>query len=230
MAPSRTLRNVIDTCWSSNLAYALGLIASDGYLAKSTKRVQFVSKDFELVVTFLKALNIKRPIRSHGRGGSVSKDYFLTEFKSVQFYDFLIKTGITPAKSRTIKNVAVPEKYFADFLRGLFDGDGTFWTSWDRRWPRSFVYNIGLSSASSEFVVWLKNHLSTLYGVKGYICRGAGVYTIRYVKRDSRKIFSVMYYQPNLPHLHRKHDKILAALEFDRNLRQSMDYAAVAQW
>ncbi len=81
----------------------------------------------------------------------------------------------------------VPDEFFADFLRGLFDGDGTFYTYWDTRWPRSFVYKISFASASSDFIIWFKDRLTQLYRVKGYICKGDGVLNIQYTKGDSEK-------------------------------------------
>ena len=49
---------------------------------------------------------------------------FVIQFGDRIFYDFLISLGITPAKSKTIASLKIPEKYFADFLRGCIDGDG----------------------------------------------------------------------------------------------------------
>lgn len=56
MKPRRVLRNVVDVTWRSELAYVVGLIASDGYLASATKRIGFVSKDRELVEIFKEVL------------------------------------------------------------------------------------------------------------------------------------------------------------------------------
>lgn len=229
MEGCRKLRNVIDTTWSSNLAYAIGLIASDGCLSSSTKRISFVSKDKELVDLYRTALSITSNPYQSGRGGTTEKNYWSIAFKSRQFHDYLVLIGITPAKSKTIKKVQIPDVWFPDFLRGIFDGDGTFWTTWDRRWPNSFVYYTGLSSASLEYTKWLKKRLSALYGVNGCISPGKGAYTIRYVKGDSRKLFKIMYYRTDLLYLKRKYAKIKTALELDAKLHQSKANAVVAQ-
>lgn len=185
-----------------------------------------------MVNNFKKALEItKEPVR-FARGGESEKKYLRVYFKSRQFYDLLFSIGITTAKSKTIKSVSVPDEYFADFLRGLFDGDGTFWTWWDKRWPNSFGYTLGLCSASPSFIAWLKKIMTKKYGVKGFIHYGAGVYTIRYVKRDTRKIFANMYYAEGLLYLQRKYHKIKNALDFDDQLKQAKTtkQAVVAQW
>src|SRR5688572_7752865 len=43
-------------CWSSELAYAIGLIATDGWLSSDGRHVGFVSADKELVETFLRCV------------------------------------------------------------------------------------------------------------------------------------------------------------------------------
>ncbi len=221
MGDNRILRNVIDTTWRQELAYVVGLIAADGWLRSDSYSIGFVSRESSLINLYRKALNTQKKARKRPRGGEVKKKYFTICFKSKQFYSFLRSIGIHPKKSKTIQKVELPDDYFADFVRGLYDGDGTFWTAWDKRWPKSFVYYLGLSSASMEFVIWIKTQLTRLYGVKGYIHGGKGAYTIRYVKGDTRRLFKIMYYKPDLLYLRRKHDKIRRAIEFDRKLHQS---------
>lgn len=216
------MRNTVDVTWRPELAYVLGLITSDGYLHSQTRRIGFVSKDRELVEIFKKTLDIKNPIYLQGRGGDATKRYSVVTFKSKQFHDFLQQLGITPAKSKIIRSVRVPDELFGDFLRGLYDGDGTFWTEWDTRWPKSFVYHLGFTSASRRFIDWLKERLTNLYGVKGYVAVGKGAYTIRYVKGDSRRLYEKMYGDKEVLRLQRKYQKITDALDFDRKLHENI--------
>lgn len=221
MGSNKILRNVIDVTWRSDLAYVIGLIASDGYLVRGTNRVGITSKDIEIIDIFKGCFGLQNRIGKRSRSNEGIKKYFYIEFKSKNFYQFLLAIGLTPAKSKTIQAVNVPDEFFADFLRGLFDGDGSFWTTWDRRWPNSFVYYFTISSASRNFLDWLQIRLTTLYGVKGYIKLGAGVYTLQYTKGDTRKLFSTIYYQSDLPHLPRKYIKMKEALDFDREIKQN---------
>ena len=230
MRSERVLRNIIDTTWRSDFAYVIGMIASDGYLYKDVTRIGIQSKDREMTELFRKALLIENKIGRKARGGEQEKRYYYVEFKSRQFYDFLKNLGITPAKSKTIQSVTVPDMYFSDFLRGLFDGDGTFWSHWDKRWPNSFVFHIAFYSASKPFMEWLLKRLSLLYGVKGFIKKGAGVFEIRYGKGDSRVLFEKMYYSKDILFLNRKYQKILEALDLDRKIKQNANHAVVAQW
>jgi hypothetical protein len=218
---NKILLNTIDTSWSANLAHIIGLIASDGYLAKDTYRIGLASKEIELIEIFRKVLSLRNKMGRHARGGEKEKKYLSLAFKDKYFYAFLNQIGITAAKSKTIQSVQIPDEFFIDFFRGLFDGDGTFWTHWDKRWPNSFVFHIAIYSASQPFIAWLKQRLSQLYDVKGVLHRGAGVYEIRHVKGDSKKLFEKMYYTDNLLYLKRKHLKIKTALDFDEQLKQS---------
>jgi hypothetical protein len=227
----RILRNRIPTEWSSNLAYAIGLITSDGCLSKNIPRISFGSKDIEMMSNFKRALGLKNKVSKHARGGETEKRFFYLSIKSRSFYNYLLTIGLTPAKSKTIQAVAIPDKFFADFLRGLFDGDGSFYSFRDTRWPNSFVYKTSFASASTQFIKWLKERLTDLYGVKGYFHQGVGVINLEYTKGDSNKLFLAMYHQENILFLTRKYDKIKAALEYDAKLHPGKEaYAAVAQW
>lgn len=222
--------NLVNTQWNSGLAYGVGLIASDGYLARDTNRVGFISKELELIDSFQKALGISKPIGRRTRSTEKVKKYFYVEFKNKEFYSFLRAIGLMPAKSKIMGAIAIPDLFFSDFLRGIYDGDGTFWSTWDRRWPNSFVYYLEIASASRLFIDWLKEKLTILYAVKGHIKRGKGVYILRYVKGDTRRLFAVMYEKPGSLYLERKHQRIKVAVDFDQQIKQNTSTAAVAQW
>ena len=62
------------------------------------------------------------------------------QFSDVAFYDFLVEAGLTLAKSLTLDKIYVPDKYYFDFLRGVFDGDGCIRGFKDIRWPNSHMF------------------------------------------------------------------------------------------
>lgn len=88
---------------------------------------------------------------------------------------------------------------------------------------------MSFASASYTFIEWLKNKLSGLYKVKGFIRKGDGVFNLRYVKGDTQRLSEIMYYSQNLLFLNRKFDKIKQVLEINRSLKIA-NHAAVAQW
>jgi hypothetical protein len=54
--------------WSPELAYAVGLIATDGNLGRRTATISMVSKDIDLLETMRRCLDVETQIRPH-RGG-----------------------------------------------------------------------------------------------------------------------------------------------------------------
>ena len=204
--------------WSGNFAYALGLITSDGSLNKDGRHLWFSSKDLELVENLKKYLKIKNKISRYVRGGEKTKRYYYISFGDLYFYRFLNKLGLFSNKSKTIKKVTIPKYLFPDFLRGLFDGDGTFYTFWDRRWSNSFGFKLSFASASRLFIEWLKMELTDYYGVRGFIHKGDGVFNLEYVKGDTRRLFEKMYSKKAPLFLKRKYFKLKDALEKDRKI------------
>lgn len=209
------IQRKVNTTWGNNLAYAVGLIAADGCLNKDGRHIWFSSKDLQLIRAFKKSLLLNNKIGRYARGGEIEKRYFYINFGDVCFYKFLNGIGLTSAKSKTIKSVKIPPSYFRDFLRGLFDGDGSFYAFRDKRWPNSFSFKLSIASASIEFIKWLKSILSEYYGVKGYLHKGAGVWNLEYVKGDTKKIFLAMYHSNDILYLERKYRKIKDAIEKD---------------
>lgn len=202
--------------WSPGFAYAIGLIASDGTLNKDGRHIYIKSADKELIENFKKALNTKNKI---GRVNErVKRTHFYLNLSDTLFYKFLNQIGLQPTKSKTIQSVEIPEKYFSDFLRGLFDGDGSFYSYYDKRWPKSFGFKLSFASASPNFISWLKEKLTELYNVKGYFHKGDGVMNLEYTKGDSKKLFYAMYYSRNILFLKRKYFKIKAAIKKDETL------------
>lgn len=220
--------------WGPNFAYAVGLITSDGCLHTDGRHIIFASKEMELAENFKKAFGLQSKISRHVRGGETEKRYLQISYSNKALHSYLQTIGLTPHKSKTIQFVQVPKKFFPDFLRGLFDGDGTFYFFWDKRWPRSFCFKMSFASASRDFIEWLKETLTEFYGVRGFFHAGAGVTNLEYVKGDSRKLFEVMYYKRNLLCFSKKFSKVKNALEKDRRFGslslQKPRNAAVAQW
>ena len=60
--------------------------------------------------------------------------------------------------------------------------------------------------------------MNYLYGVRGFIKKGDGVFELRYVKGDTIRLFKTMYYADNVLCLQRKYIKLKVALEFDARL------------
>ncbi len=207
--PGPKPKRIVNEHWSPNLAYAIGLLATDGCMSRYTNLIDLTSKDEEQLENFSKCLGLKLFIgkKNNGRGQVSSR----VQFKNVIFYDFLLRIGLTPAKSKTLGAVKIPDKYFFDFLRGVFDGDGSTYSYWDKRWKSSFMFYLGVASASKLFVDWLQNQIFRFLRIKGHITssgREGTCYQLKYAKADSLKIFRRMYYSKRVICLSRKRLKI----------------------
>jgi hypothetical protein len=199
--------------WSPNFAYAIGLLATDGCLQKDGRHIDLTSKDEEQLRNFLKALNADFNITL--KHSSLGKKYQRVQFSDVLFYHFLLGIGFTPAKSKTIGVIKIPEKYFFDFLRGCFDGDGSFYSYYDPRWKSSFMFYTTFISASKEFIDWLRKEIHKRVDAKGHVTKDSkgSTYQLRYAKRESLKILKKMYYTTTVLCLSRKREKVAKALK-----------------
>lgn len=117
------------------------------------------------------------------------------QFGDVLFYKFLLDIGLMPNKSRVIGKVAIPDKYFFDFLRGSFDGDGCTYSYWDKRWRSRFMFYTAFVSASYAHIVWLQETIRRLCGVEGHITgrRKSTVFQLKYAKGESLVLLRRMY-------------------------------------
>ncbi|MBI2598879.1 hypothetical protein HYW40_01550 [Candidatus Curtissbacteria bacterium] len=197
--------------WDANLAYAVGLITTDGNLSKDGRHINLTSKDREQLKTFAEILNLKNKISPKIGSYSQSK-CFQIQFGNVALYKFLLEIGLIPNKTKTMGSLRIPPEYFADFLRGHLDGDGCTYSYWDKRWKSSFMLYTTFMSASVKHIKWLKEQIEKLYGMNGRITEHKTYYLLRFAKKGSLNLIRIMYYSENLPYLSRKKFKIDKAL------------------
>ena len=124
-----------------------------------------------------------------------------------------------PNKSRVLGALIIPDKYFFDFLRGSFDGDGSFYSYFDPRWKSSFMYYVSITSASSPHINWLRETLHRLLGVDGHISKMGEnrtdrnpIFNLRFAKKESLIVMNAMYSTTCSVYLSRKRLKIERAL------------------
>jgi len=206
--------------WSPELAYATGLIATDGCLSNDGRHLIFVSKDIEQIQNLKKCLKLKTKIDRHMSGRkNADKIYHRVQWSDVIFYNFLLDRGLMPCKSTVIGAIKIPDCYFFDFLRGDFDGDGCFYSYFDPRWKSSFMYYLSFTSASLIYVEWLRETTNRLLGVKGHISKMGEnrkdrnpIFNLRFAKKESLIVMNAMYSTSCQIHLFRKRLKIERAL------------------
>jgi hypothetical protein len=208
-----------EVVWSPELAYAIGLIATDGCLSGDGRHLIFVSKDIEQINNLKKCLGLKVKIGVHKSGRkNETRTYHRLQWGDVVLYDFLLTIGLTPKKSLTLGALSIPDEYFFDFLRGSCDGDGSFYSYYDPRWRSSYMFYLNFTSASAAHIKWLRDTLQRLIQVFGHIAKSKEtairreISTLRYAKRETLLILREMYANQKEVHLFRKRLKIERAL------------------
>ena len=130
------------------------------------------SSDIDLLETFKECLGINNKIGKTKNGDIIS---YRVQFGSVQFYNWLLKIGLFPAKSYTIGKINIPDDFFRDFLRGCIDGDGNIRTYHDtynayreRQYATQRLF-VRVVSASKKYIIWLQSRIRILTGINGAI-------------------------------------------------------------
>lgn len=190
-------------------AYAVGLLTADGCLSKDGRHIDLTSKDREQVVTFKRCLGLKVKVGTKN-SGILGKSYYRVQFGDVLFYQFLMSIGLTPAKSKTLASLLIPDKYFQDFLRGYFDGDGTSYSFYDSLFPESYRFYLGFTSASPKFIDWLREMIRKTVQVGGHIAlySDRNYMQLKYAKHEAIAVCQYMYQGKQKFFLERKYLKI----------------------
>ena len=196
--------------WSSNFAYAIGLLTTDGNLSKDGYHLNLTSKDEELISNFKRCLNLSNKIGRKGRDGSTEKKYFVVQFGDKNFYEFLLGIGLKQAKSKILEELNIPKECFWDFLRGCIDGDGSigFYGHPESKHPQ---LRVRLFSASPKFLNWVKDTIAKNSNLKGGWIENAmkksRVYKLVFAKEDSIKLLNLIYNNPHY-YLSRKYEVV----------------------
>ena len=144
--------------WSPAMAYAVGLIATDGCLLERPAQIAFVSQDRQLIDTL--HLCLGREIRFRTELTKLGRMIYRVQFKDIGLYRWLEAAGLTPRKSLTLGALAVPGELLAHLVRGLLDGDGSIvngtWRADMTRRPDRFYYYefFRVQFASASHATW----------------------------------------------------------------------------
>ncbi len=199
--------------WSPEMAYVLGLIATDGCVSKSGT-ISLCINDKELLEKVRLVMNSGHKIcRSKHQEG-----LYCFKFARERLVADLAGLGILPRKSLNIMFPAVPDAFLKDFIRGAFDGDGSvFFDSRSKNCPvrTKFV------SSSVEFIEKLESVLQELGMPARKIyqqpTKNGISYMFRYGHKDSEKLYLIMYKDVrNDLFLARKYDKF--HIEFKKDV------------
>lgn len=190
--------NVLNGWPSPDLAYAVGLIASDGNLPKRNNCVVLTSTDQELADVFPSLLGMGSAHVTQVAPRPPRKRAYIVQVCDYVFRAFVEARGLRPNKTLSIGALDIPDEVFVDFLRGEMDGDGTWVVG--RGW-RGVRYLIAkFVSKSRDYLIWLQAMTERLAGVEGRIAGHGLVFN----GHKAEQLGAWLYYRPGLPCLQRK--------------------------
>jgi hypothetical protein len=192
--------------WSLEMAYVLGLIITDGCITDQGT-ISLSMNDREVLEKVKLAMGSEHPIvlSKHQEGS------YHFKFAREDIVNDLVKLGIGSRKSLTVKFPQVPDVFMADFIRGVFDGDGSvFFRKDNRKYPLVTSF----CSGSKDFIIGIEIHLQKLGLPKRNIyeqkTKNGFFYNIKFSHKDSQKLFNILYKDyPNIPFLERKYNKFI---------------------
>jgi hypothetical protein len=203
------------TPWTKEVAYAVGLITTDGNLSPDKRHISITSRDKKLLYTFRKCLNITNRITKNIHGSYSKECCYRIQFGSVVFYRWLLSIGLMPNKSFKLKKIKIPDRFIADFLRGHIDGDGsiiTYKDTYNTDKNPDYIYDrlyICFLSGSRKHIIWISEKIKKLLKITVDISISnkkvkKPIWKLRYAKKASQKLLKFIYYRSDLPCLKRK--------------------------
>lgn len=182
---------------SSDKAYWLGIISSDGTISRDGYKVSLTSKDFELVENFKKSIKSSHKISIVNsldkRTNKIYKRY-LIQIASKDFAEDIISNGVTSNKSHISFFPKIKKIFYNDFIRGIFDGDGSL--------ERSGQNSIRISfTGSKEILEYTQEYFKSKYSIEKHpiyqVTKNMNVYRTHYFK-DSDCILDILYKNSSL--------------------------------
>lgn len=203
--------------WTPELAYAVGLIATDGNLSSDGRHISLTSSDIQQIENFKKCLGTKaNPCRNPPGSFTKSQSYRIQAGNKI-LYQQLRNIGLSPNKTGSLGALDIPNNFFRDFLRGVIDRDGSIILYTDRynvykgtRYEYLRMY-VTVTSASLPFLEWILAAVRKALSVRGYIVGELPrppfvmpIWKLRFAKQASIRIARWIYYSPDVPCLTRK--------------------------
>lgn len=181
------------------MAYVLGFFAADGNMIKNKRGAHFIefsNTEKSLLEKIKKAMGLNHKISLKVLKNQAWKQGYRLQIGSKEIFYDLLKLGMTPNKSKTIKLSIMPNKYFSHFLRGYFDGDGNVgiytYQKKDRVNP-STIISVGFTSGSYEILSDIKNKLFELGIIKGSSISYNRGHRLIFSINDSKELYNFMY-------------------------------------
>ena len=185
--------------WTPKMAYVLGFFAADGNMIKNKRGAHFIAfynNDRILLEKVRTALSAGHKIGKRTYKTSGQSATYQVQLGSKEMFNDLLRLGMTPAKSLTLRLPHIPEAYQRDFVRGYFDGDGCVYFAFlkcaDRKNPRA-VFQTLFTCGARPFLEDLRTLLKRHGISRGTIRNKQRGFDLLLSHRDSLALFHLMY-------------------------------------
>jgi len=153
--PKKEANDNFFNIWSSDMAYILGYIITDGNVYNNTLRIDLSRKDIDVLEYMVKHIAPSYSIEKYSRItiGTKMRDYCTLRINSKKIIESLFKLGVIERKTGREILPSCPDQFKPDLLRGIFDGDGSVW------YKKNNNLGMEIISASESFLYSVKNDL-----------------------------------------------------------------------
>lgn len=186
--------------WNSDMAYVLGFFAADGCMIKNNRGAHFIEfhiTDKEILVAMRRVMKSNHKIAIRTRNPKHKIGYRI-QIGSIKMYKDLQSHGFTSRKSLRLRMPQVPAKYFGDFVRGYFDGDGCVYFKKHTvkgRKKKKWIFTSRFTCGHRLFLASLLKRLRARGLQKGFILgrRDNSAFELVFSHRDSVALYRILY-------------------------------------
>jgi len=201
--------------WSPEMAYVLGLLITDGCIS-NTGTVLLCMNDQEILEKVKKVMGSTHKVEP----SKYQEKLYIFHFARENMVKDLESLGVVPKKSLIVTFPNVPDEHLSDFIRGVFDGDGSIFL--DKR-SKNCPIRSAFYSGSKYFIEKLEDNLINLGMPKRRISqqktKNGIYYGIRYGHKNSLKLFNILYKNAkNRLYLDRKYRRFLEGIKMGGGL------------
>ena len=206
--------------WSPEMAYILGFFAADGSMVRNNRGAHFIEftiTDRIVLELIQRVTGSTHKIQKRDRGNKEWKYQYRLQIGSKEWFADLSQLGFTQHKSNTLSFPKIPKRYFGDFVRGYFDGDGCVYSNRlkyaGRKNARLILLTL-FTSGSHQFLesLWDELRIHTVHG--GSLKKKKRGFELVFSHNDSIALHRLMYHTGTSPTLYlpRKRNKLESAI------------------
>lgn len=195
--------SVMDT---EEKAYIVGLLAADGNVTKKPRGNLFMAiglaeQDLKHLETLRSILCPNALLVRYKARKTSHQDFLSLRIYDTQLCKDLSLWGIVPRKAKILKPPKnFPQELVHHFIRGLFDGDGSFYLQ------KGTNYLYAAIDGTEDMMLWVNAQFCDFYPNKSKVQKGHETYRVRYGCSTAKK-FAEYIYKDSTVYLERKYKK-----------------------